>query len=87
MTSSRLKNKFNKNSSAENWEKYFNNLNIKKVFDNKIFWTSGKLFFSSKGSNSDNIWSAIRQKGESQNECYKKTRHIKFYEKRKFLTP
>ena len=87
MTSSRLKNKFNKNSSAENWEKYFNNLNIKKVFDNKTFWTSGKLFFSSKGSNSDNIWSVIRQKGESQNECYKKTRHIKFYEKRKFLTP
>ena len=29
----------------------------------------------------------IRQKGESQNGCYKKTRHAKFSEKRTFLTP
>ena len=30
--------------------------------------------------------SVIRQKGESQNSCYKKTKHIKFSEKRTFLT-
>ena len=29
----------------------------------------------------------IRQKGESQNGCYKKIRHAKFSEKRTFLTP
>ena len=56
MTRSRLKNKFNKNSSAKNWnsykkqrnfclkllrqtkEKFFNNINIKKVPDNKTFF-------------------------------------------------
>ena len=31
--------------------------------------------------------SAIRQNGESQNGCYKKTKHAKFSEKRVFLTP
>ena len=31
--------------------------------------------------------SVIRQKGESQNECFKKTKHAKFSEKRTFLTP
>ena len=31
--------------------------------------------------------SVIRQIGESQNGCYKKTKHVKFYEKRTFLTP
>ena len=29
----------------------------------------------------------IRQKGESQNGCFKKTKHAKFSEKRRFLTP
>ena len=29
--------------------------------------------------------SVIRQKGESQNVCFKKTKHIKFSEKRTFL--
>ena len=28
----------------------------------------------------------IRQKGESENGCYKKTKHVKFSEKRKFFT-
>ena len=27
------------------------------------------------------------QKGESQNGCYKKTKHVKFSEKRTFCTP
>ena len=73
MTRSRLKNKFNKNSSAKNWnsykkqknfcikllrptkEKYFNNINVQKVSDNKIFWRSVKSFFSNKGLNPNNI--------------------------------
>ena len=29
----------------------------------------------------------IRQKGENQNECFKKTKHVKFSEKRTFLIP
>ena len=29
----------------------------------------------------------IRQNGESQNRCFKKTKHAKFSEKRTFLTP
>ena len=29
----------------------------------------------------------IRQKSESQNECFKKTKHAKFSEKRTFITP
>ena len=32
-------------------------------------------------------WSVMRQKGESQNGCFKKTKHVKFSEKRTFLTP
>ena len=31
--------------------------------------------------------SVIRQKGESHIECFKKTKHVKFSEKRTFLTP
>ena len=37
-----------------------------------------------------NIWhisSIIRPKGESQNGCYRKTKHAEFSEKRTFLTP
>ena len=33
------------------------------------------------------MWSVIRQKGESQNGCFKKTKHEKFFEKGTFLTP
>ena len=72
MTRSRLKNKFNKNSTAKNWssykkqrifclkllrqtkEKHFNNINVKKVSDNKTFWKPVKPF-SNKGLNSNNI--------------------------------
>ena len=73
MTTSRLKNKFNKNSFARNWnsykkqrnfclkllrqtkEKYFNNLNLKNVSDNKTFWKSVKPFFSKNVLNSNDI--------------------------------
>ena len=71
ITRSRLKNKFDKNSSAKNWdsykkqrnfflklshqnkEKYFNNINAKKVSDNKTFWKSVKPVSSNKGLNSN----------------------------------
>ena len=36
-------------------EKYFNNINFKKVSDNNTFWKSVKPFFSNKGLNSNNI--------------------------------
>ena len=49
MTRSRLKNKFNKNSSAKNWNRY------KKQINNKTFWKSVKPFFSNKGLNPNNI--------------------------------
>ena len=49
MTSSRLKNKFNKNSSAENWEKYFNNLNIKKYLIIKPFGHQVNYFSQMRG--------------------------------------
>ena len=63
ITGSRLKNKFNKNTSGKNWnsykkqrnfclkllrqvkKKYFNNITVKKVSDNKTFWKSVKPFF------------------------------------------
>ena len=37
-------------------------------------------------SNADKS-SVIRQKGESENGCYKNTKHDKFFERRTFLTP
>ena len=47
--------------------------------------------YTVKGSCSSNFQlyktSVIKQKGESQNECFKKTKHTKFPEKRTFLTP
>ena len=78
-TRSRLKNKFNKNSSAKNWnsykkqrifcfkllrqtkEKYFNNINVKKVSDNKTFWKSVKPFFSNKGLSSKKDFASQRK--------------------------
>ena len=41
-----------------------------------------KILFHQKKTSSE-----IRQKGESQNECYKKPKQIKFSKKRAFLTP
>ena len=45
----------------------------------------GFLTFS-KGIEMENL-SVIRQKGESQNGCFKKKKHVKFSEKQTFLTP
>ena len=36
-------------------KEYFNNLNIKQVSDNKLFWKSVKPFFNDKGSSSSKI--------------------------------
>ena len=36
---------------------------------------------------STKIWRVIRQKTESQNGCFKKTKHAKFSERRRFLPP
>ena len=49
-----------------------------------------KNFSSGRAHNTYRITlnsSVIRQKGESQNGCLKKTKHVKFFEKRTFLTP
>ena len=43
--------------------------------------TESGMFYAVKN------WSIIRQKDESQNESYKKTKHANFSEKHKFLTP
>ena len=45
------------------------------------------FLFSSLFSRENWISSVIRQKGESQNGCFKKTKHAKFSEERTFLTP
>ena len=37
--------------------------------------------------NTKDIVSVIRQNGESQNVCFKKTKHTEFSEKQTFLTP
>ena len=38
-----------------------------------------------KLNTAEDILSVIRQKGKSQNECFKKTKHTKFSEKEHFL--
>ena len=50
-------------------------------FYNPVFFNS--LTYISLNANS----SVIRQMGESQNVCYKKSKQAKFSEKRLFLTP
>ena len=65
----------------------FSKLRKKKGKAVKIF----KMVFPSQSKSPllsiDDKASVIRQKGESQNGCYKKTKHAKFSEKRTFLTP
>ena len=36
-------------------EKYFNDINVKSISENKMFWKTIKLFFSNKGLNMNNI--------------------------------
>ena len=62
------------------WQK-FHNLNFAN--DTISVQNEKELYF-------DLLWfnksSVIRQKGESQSGCFKKTKHAKFSEKRTFLT-
>ena len=48
-----------------------------------IWW----IHLAVKRLRSHQITSVIRQKGKSQNGCFKKTKHAKFSEKQTFLTP
>ena len=48
-------------------------------------YSEGALVLAKKTTTS--YASVIRQKGESENGCFKKTKHVKFSEKRTFLTP
>ena len=51
----------------------------------KLWWSfteSAELKYTIDYSNK----LVIRQKGESQTGCFKKTKHAKFFEKRTFLT-
>ena len=70
--------------------RHYNHKNFDTVFYMEVFypasikykikqnwWRPGRQLHSS---------SVIRQKGESQNRCFKKTKHTKFSEKQTFLT-
>ena len=51
-----------------------------------VFSTLVVFFISSIVGNNVRKSSVRRQKGESQNGCFKKTKHVKFSEKRTFRT-
>ena len=53
----------------------------------KHVWTQKISSFLKFGKRLETITSVMRQKGESQNGCYKKTKYVKFSEKQTFLTP
>ena len=55
-----------------------NNNNKNKTYDFLINFFRKNCIFNS---------SAIRQKGEYRNGCYKKTKQTKFSQKQTFLTP
>ena len=60
-------------------EKYFNNLNVKKVSDNRTFWKSVKSFFVNRDLNSNNILLAEENKIEmSKNSSYYKQVFYKY---------
>ena len=62
MTRTRMRNKYNKNCTYENWSNckkprnictniktdYFNNIDTKNITDNRRFWTAAKPFFTDK---------------------------------------
>ena len=50
-------------------------------------WASIWLICLNKTKTLQQLSSVIRQKSESQNGCFKKTKHVEFSEKRTFLTP
>ena len=56
------------------------------ISDIEQYWSFCDFNFQFEGGNVIYISLVIRQKGESQNGCFKKTRHAKFSEKGTFLT-
>ena len=55
-----------------------------------LLWLLQNLFLPFQKNFTKDRWccsSVIKQKDESQNWCYKKTKHAKFSEKRTYLTP
>ena len=60
----------------------FSIINFEQV---KVSWDNRSLLLVDKISSF--ISSVIRQKGESQNECFKKAKHAKISEKQTLLTP
>ena len=60
-------------------------LEYRKIFKNSLFsdyfcqWSFHNIF--------NHISPVMRQKGESQNGCFRKIKHAKFSEKQTFLTP
>ena len=60
-------------SSSKNW-----NLKLSSVFKNR---TVSKIYPETRG-----VSSAIKQKDESPNRCYIKTKQVKFSVKKIFLT-
>ena len=56
------------------------------IFNDKNLQTWTNTYFR-QCSVSEESSSVIRQKGKSKNECFKKTKHAKFFENELFLTP
>ena len=59
---------------------------IRKSIDDKFTIIISALIKSSTRGVSDPVSSVIRQKGESQNGCFKKAKNAKISEKQTFLT-
>ena len=60
-----------------------------RITPDMVFFNAVNLTFylSKMKLNTKDIVSVIRQKGESQNVCFKKTKQTEFSEKQRFLTP
>ena len=90
-------------NNKKSWDKYFTTKNLEhsgisnfvtRPHNNKnnlrsIFFTPfwNTCFYSQPIPRQCSISSVIRQKGESQNGCFKKIKYAKFSEKRTILTP
>ena len=86
------------NSGSKNYknqEDTFLTKSTKNPKKSLIFYTNSDAMINKRNgiqswvstNNPDSFSSIIRQKGESQNGCFEKTKHAKFFEKRTFLTP
>ena len=71
--------------SLESFCTFFSQLHFRTLWKQKTLKFSYN-FYGVRICNSGDKSLAIRQKAESQNGCYKKTKHTKFSEKRTFVT-